>query len=185
MTPSASPVATQPLYGTPTPDPFRETPPLRVEEVTHVVQWGDSLSSIAAQYQISPLTITQANSLINVDFLQAGQYLRIPPPEPRPPGPSFKIIPNSELVNGPAGINFDIYGDVATHAGYLLFYSEEVEGDNRSGAAIVDLVARRYSINPRLLLAVLDYQSGWLRNVSPQPEKLVYPIGYRVNGWEG
>jgi hypothetical protein len=89
------------------------------------------------------------------------------------------------LVNGPAGINFDIYGDVATHAGYLLFYSEEVEGDNRSGAAIVDLVARRYSINPRLLLAVLDYQSGWLRNVSPQPEKLVYPMGYSAYGWEG
>jgi LasA protease len=185
MTPSASPVATQPLYGTPTPDPFRAIPPLREEEVTHIVQWGDSLSTIAAQYQVSPLTITQANSLINVNFLQAGQYLRIPPPEPNPPGPSFKIIPDSELVNGPAGINFDIYGDVANHAGYLLFYSEEVEGYNRSGAAIVDLVARRYSINPRLLLAVLEYQSGWLRNVSPRPETLVFPMGYSAYGWEG
>ena len=185
MTPSASPVATQPLYGTPTPDPFREIPPLREEEVTHIVQWGDSLSTIAAQYQISPLTITQANGLINGNFLQAGQYLRIPPPEPNPPGPSFKIIPDSDLVNGPAGINFDIYGDVANHAGYLLFYSEEVEGYNRSGAAIVDLVARRYSINPRLLLAVLEYQSGWLRNVSPRPETLVFPMGYSTYGWEG
>jgi murein DD-endopeptidase MepM/ murein hydrolase activator NlpD len=185
MTPSASPVATQPLYGTPTPDAFRETPALREDEVTHIVQWGDSLNSIAARYQISPFTITQANGLVNANLLQAGQYLRIPPPEPRPPGPSFKIIPDSELINGPAAIDFDIYGEVTSHAGYLLFYSEEVEGKSRSGAAIVDLVARRYSINPRLLLAILDYQSSWLRNPAPRPEKLVYPMGYSAYGWEG
>ncbi len=185
QTPSASPVATQLLYGTPTPDPFREYPVLRQDEATHIVQWGESLNAIASQYQVSPQTITSANGLVNGDFLQAGQYLRIPPPNPRPPGPSVKIIPDSELVNGPSGIDFDIYGEVARHAGYLLYYSEEVEGLTRTGAAIVDLVARRYSISPRLLLAVLDYQSGWLRDAAPRPEKLIYPIGYSAYGWEG
>ncbi len=184
-TPSASPVAVQPVYGTPTPDPIRQTPSLRQEEVTHIVQWGDSLNSIAAQYQVSPQAITRANNLANADILQVGQYLKIPPPDPRSPGPNFKIIPDSELVNGPAGTNFDIYGEVTAHAGYLLVYSEEVEGVMRSGAAIIDLVARRYSINPRLLLAVLDFQSGWLRDAAPRPESLVYPMGYIANGWEG
>jgi LasA protease len=185
MTPSASPVALQPVYGTPTPDPFREPPALREEEAVHVVQWGESLNSIAARYQVSPFTITQANSLINPNLLQAGQYLLIPPPDPRPPGPSFKIVPDSELVNGPAATSFDLFGEAVDQGGYLMYYSEEVEGVERSGAAIVDLVARRYSINPRLLLAVLEYQSGWLRSAAPRVESLVYPIGYTAYGWEG
>ncbi len=185
MTPSASPVVIAPLYGTPTPDPIRESPAIRTEEATHIVQWGDSLNSIAMQYQVSPSRITQANALINPDLLQAGQLLIIPPSLPLPPGPGFKIIPDSELVNGPAGIEFDLFGEVLQYGGYLMNYSEEIEGVERNGAAIIDLVARRYSVNPRLLLAILDYQSGWLRSTSPPRDSLVYPIGYAAYGWEG
>jgi LysM repeat protein len=185
LTPTVSPVAVEPLYGTPTPDPLRETPPLRTEAVTHIVQWGESLNSLAIQYQVSPLTITQANGLINPDFLPVGRALYIPPPVPREPGPSIKIIPDSELVNGPAGVTFDLFGEIARQGGYLTVYFEEVEGELRSGAAIVDLVSRRYSVNPRLLLAVLEFQSGWLRSAAPQPEKLVYPIGYSAYSWVG
>ena len=185
MTPSASPLAPQSVYGTPTPDPIREAPALRTEETTHIVQWGDSLNSIAAQYQVSSLAITRANSLINPNFLSAGQYLIIPPSQPRPPGPSFKILPDSGLVNGPSAMNFDLFGEVVNSAGYLMYYSEEVEGINRSGAAILDLVSRRYSVNPRLLLAVLEYQSGWMRSTNPRSETLVYPMGYSAYGGEG
>lgn len=185
ITPSASPAAAQPVYGTPTPDPIRETPAIRTEEATHIVQWGDSLNSIAVRYQVSSLAITQANGLINPDLLAAGQYLIIPPSKPRPPGPSLKIIPDSELVNGPSVMNFDLFGEVVDSGGYLMYYSEEVEGKNRSGAAILDLVSRRYSVNPRLLLAVLEYQSGWMLSPNPRSETLVYPMGYSAYGWEG
>lgn len=185
MTPSASPVVIAPLYGTPTPDPVREPPAVRTEEAKHIVQWGDSLNSIAAQYQVSPSRITQANALFNPDLLQAGQLLIIPPSIPRPPGPDFKIIPDSELVNGPAGIDFDLFGEVVQYGGYLMYYSEEIEGVSRNGAAIIDLVARRYSVNPRLLLALLEYQSNWMKSSSPPRESLVYPMGYAASGWEG
>jgi murein DD-endopeptidase MepM/ murein hydrolase activator NlpD len=158
---------------------------LREEAVTHIVQWGESLNSLATQYQVSPLTITQANGLVNPDILPVGQALYIPPPRAREPGPSTKLIPDSDLVNGPAGIHFDLFGEIADEAGYLTVYTELVEGELRSGAAIIDLVSRRYSVNPRLLLAILEYQSGWLRNPAPRSDKLVYPIGYTANGWEG
>ncbi|MBN2258538.1 MAG: hypothetical protein JW704_12100, partial [Anaerolineaceae bacterium] len=39
-----------------------------------------------------------------------------------------------------------------------------VSGQTRSGAEIVDYVAINYSISPRLLLALLDYQTGALRD---------------------
>lgn len=185
VTPSATPIETQLLYGTPTPDPFREPPPLRTEQTTHIVQWGDSLNSIAERYQVSPLMISQANNLTNPNLLSVGQSLLIPPSQPRPAGPSFKIIPDSELVNGPAAMNFDLFGEIVRFGGYLMYYSEDIDGSNYSGAAILDLVARRYSINPRLLLAVLDYQSGWLRSTNPRSETLTYPMGYTAYAWEG
>jgi hypothetical protein len=41
-------------------------------------------------------------------------------------------------------------------------YREEVEGVSLSGPEIVELVAHRYSVNPRLLLAVLEHRAGWV-----------------------
>ena len=39
-------------------------------------------------------------------------------------------------------------------------------------------VAQDYSVNPRLLLAVLEYQSGWVTNATPTEENITYPIRY-------
>jgi len=54
-----------------------------------------------------------------------------------------------------------------------------------NGAGIIHLVARRYSVNPLLLLGLLEYQSGWLTQAEPPAQNLVYPMGYYANGWEG
>ena len=53
-------------------------------------------------------------------------------------------------------------------------YSEIVDEISLTGAEIVDKVAREYSVDPRLLLALLDYRSGWVQgsdteNVSEYP----------------
>jgi murein DD-endopeptidase MepM/ murein hydrolase activator NlpD len=44
-----------------------------------------------------------------------------------------------------------------------------------TSAQIITLVSQNYSVNPRLLLAILEYQSGWLTNPNPVPTD--YPIG--------
>lgn len=45
---------------------------------THVVQVGETLSSIAARYGISLSVLTQANNISNPSFLYSGQVLKIP-----------------------------------------------------------------------------------------------------------
>ncbi len=50
-----------------------------------------------------------------------------------------------------------------------------MNGTLLSGDEIVQLVARNYSVNPRLLLALLEYQSGWVTN--PEPLNTSYPMG--------
>jgi len=92
-----------------------------------------------------------------------------------PEGPDFKIIPDSELVYGPAARDFDLAAFAAALNGYLPAYRETVEGQTLSGPEIVQLIADRTSVNPRLLLAVLEHQSGWLTQADVAES--VYPLG--------
>ena len=162
-------------FTTPTPDARHTLPALRQEVEQYVVQSGDTLGSIAQRYGISIDTLMQSNNISDPNLLSVGMTLTIPAPDPADAGPAFKVIPNSELVFGPAGIFFDVKGFIQGQSGYLVNYSEEVNGSIMSAAEIVMFVATNYSVNPRLLLAVLEYQSGWVTN--PAPANTSYPIG--------
>ncbi|OGN72379.1 MAG: hypothetical protein A2X25_13170 [Chloroflexi bacterium GWB2_49_20] len=127
----------------------------------------------------------QANGLIDSNTLYAGQILVIPQPSPQETGTTFKIIPDSELVYGPMSITFDLGGYIQKYAGYLSYYREDVDGNNLNGAQIINLVSQNYSVNPRLLLAVLEYRSGWLTNPQPAENTLDYPLGLQDNWHNG
>jgi LysM repeat protein len=84
---SASLVVMTPSGGAPptpadtaTPPPAQPDPPtaLAGEEQIHVVQAGESLSSIAERYGVGLSEIVAANNLQNPDFVFSGQRLRIP-----------------------------------------------------------------------------------------------------------
>jgi LysM repeat protein len=171
--------AGDPTISTPTPDAPRELPGLRTEEEYYVVQAGDTLGEIARRYGVSLEALIQANELLNPDLLSVGEGLVIPAPEPGAGGTSFKVIPDSELVYGPRGADFDIAGFIQSQGGYLARYEDEVDDHTLSGAKVVARVAQEYSVNPRLLLAVLEYQSGWVRQNNPEVETLEYPLGNR------
>ena len=160
----------------PTPDSPRVLPTSRVEPGNHVVQAGDTLGSIAQQYGVTLGALMQANGLTDADFITPGQALYIPAQSPGEQGPDFKIIPDSEMVYGPASATFDADTFARQEGGYLAFYSEEVRGQTLTGPEIVTLVATNYSVNPRLLLALLEYQSGWV--TQEQPLVLDYPLGF-------
>jgi LysM repeat protein len=59
--------STSPLLGSP-----------RQSSTVHVVQWGESLSIIAAQYGVTVNAIAEANGISNPNFVYAGQRLVIP-----------------------------------------------------------------------------------------------------------
>jgi LasA protease len=172
-------------YLTPTPDNSRDTPVIRTESENYIVQPGDSLSLIAYRFGVSPQLIIEANDIVNPNLLAVWQRLLIPAPILREPGPSFKIIPNSELVYGPAGALFDLHHVIADWGGFLERYEEQVEEQVLSGADVIQLVADRYSVNPRLLLALLEHQSGWLTKIDIAPDSLTYPMGYIHPDWQG
>lgn len=76
--PSSAPVATvAPTPAAPAPTP---TPAPAAGQQKYVVQYGDTLSSIAAHYGVTVQQIIDANSLLNPDLLLPNQELIIPAP---------------------------------------------------------------------------------------------------------
>ena len=163
------------ILSTPTPDRGRILPTPRQDADQYQVQVGDTLGIIAQRYGISIDTLMQANNISDPNFLEVGMTLNVPAPDPSEVGPSFKVIPDSEMVYGPASIYFDVNEFIQSQNGYLANYAQDVNGLFLTGNEIITLVARNYSVNPRLLLALLEYQSGWVTN--PQPFNTSYPMG--------
>ena len=82
-------------------------------------------------------SILEANEISNPDYLEIGQVLTIPPPQPEGTAPGFKVIPDSELVYSPGNIDFQIAEFVHQLGGYLSGYKEEVDERQLSGVKIV------------------------------------------------
>lgn len=146
----------------------------------YIVQSGDMLSAIAERYGVSMEAIVAANNLPNPDSLEVGQTLTIPVGTPQAPGPANKLIPDSELVYGPIAGTFDVDAFLLSKGGYLASYTQDVNGETLSGAQALERIAQDYSINPRLLLTLVEYRSGWVTN--PSPVETSNPFGY-ISDW--
>ncbi|RPH74325.1 LysM peptidoglycan-binding domain-containing protein, partial [bacterium] len=169
---------------TPTPDLPHALPTQREFLEQYIVEAGDTLGTIASAYGIALEALMQANGLDESSVLAIGQVLNIPPIEADPnPGSAFKIIPDSELVYGPASAQFDLAVFVQGSDGYLASYTQDVDGESLTGTQIILRVSQGYSINPRLLLAMLEYRSGWITN--PVPQNVDYPFGFYENYYAG
>jgi murein DD-endopeptidase MepM/ murein hydrolase activator NlpD len=110
--------------------------------------------------------------------------LTIPAPPPAPPGPDFKVIPDSELVYGPYSVLFELPAFIQQQGGFLATYAEEIDEQVFSGTQVVERVAQNYSVNPRLLLALLEHQSGWVTQPQPRGD-LNYPMGWQDTNRKG
>lgn len=170
--------------GTPTPDPPRNLPDQQTFTDTYTIRNGDTLSGIAVQFGMSTEELQRLNNITNPDRLQAGQTLNI---QRQIDGraPSIKLIPDSELVNSPSAIGFDVDAFVKSQGGYLSQYTEEVAGETLTGVQIVERVANQFSVNPRILLAALEYVGGWVTQKQPSEDQLRYPLGYKRTNIEG
>ncbi len=167
---------------TPTPDPTRVVDDQGTE--LYIVQDGDSFAGIAAEFGTTPEEIAQTNGLTTLDMIHPGDPLNVPLKIDRV-GPSAKLIPDSELVYSPDTVDFDLAAYIDRTNGYLKNYTEAVDGVTLTGVQIVQRVAQEFSVNPRLLLALLEDRSQWLSNPAPNADQQAYPLGFRYPAYEG
>jgi LasA protease len=167
--PAVSPSLTPELMGSSQPFIYR-------------TQSGDTLSALASRFGVDPGQITPPQP--SIGLLAAGVQLVIPNQLGQPPY-SSAVLPDSAVINSPAVASFQAAEYIDRAGGYLSVYSEEVDGETLSGAEIVQRVSLESSISPRLLLAVLEFRSGWVRGQPYRYTQPEYPIGFYVPEYEG
>jgi hypothetical protein len=164
-----------PVGGTPLPVRPGYRP---AELVDYSAQSGDSLPALAAHFNTTVAEIRAANPIIPADAttMPPGFPMKIPIYFKSLWATPFKILPDSAFVDGPSSVGFNTSAFVASKPGWLKNYRAYAGYRYRSGAEIVDYVATNYSVNPRLLLALLEYKAGALSQPAP-PDK-PYPLDF-------
>ncbi|MEW6085162.1 MAG: peptidoglycan DD-metalloendopeptidase family protein [Chloroflexota bacterium] len=169
-----------PLAPTVVPAPTSGRPQYQPGElVEYIAQNGDTLPALAKRFNTSTNEIFEANPIIPRDAttLPVGLPMKIPIYYLPLWGTEFQSIPDHAFINGPAQVGFNTSAFVASTDGWLKDYRTYAGGERRTGAEMVEYVATNYSISPRLLLALLEYQTGALTQPEPPEEK--YLLGFR------
>lgn len=161
-------------FATATPIPGLEDSALRLYDS----QAGDTLPVVAIRFGVETSEISSSIDPLPAESLLSPHTLLIIPNKLANTTSSQKILPDSEVVDSPSAVDFDVTAYVNQAGGYLSAYREWLGSTEwTTGAEVVQRIAIENSINPRLLLALLEYQSGW---VNGQPEDLAYrdyPLG--------
>jgi murein DD-endopeptidase MepM/ murein hydrolase activator NlpD len=175
------PVATRVPTHTPVPTQT-PSPPTATPDALAAAQGMPGPDLILPAFTFSPDDLVLLNGVLVTDVLHVDttEWVLV-----ENTAPALKLIPDSELVYGPAYTSFSIEEYVNRHEGYLKYYREKVDGQLLSGAQVVDYVARQYSVGPRVLLALLEYYSGWVAQPVPDWLAQSFPLGNANSDWRG
>ncbi len=140
-------------------------------------QSGDTLQVVAVHFGVDASEIHSQMPLPSAGFLDPGTRLVIPDRINQQTTPSQILLPDAEIVDSPSAIDFNTSNYVAKAGGKLSAYTEYLTSGGRTGGAEdIQRIALESSINPRLLLAILQYWSGWVQgNPFPQIQDS-YPL---------
>jgi LasA protease len=166
--------------GQPTALPTR--PPYSPGElVDYIAQTGDTIPALAAHFNTTVSEIRQANPILpaEVTTLPPGLPMKIPIYYEALWGSPFKILPDDLFVNGPAQRGFDAVAFVNSQPGWLKFHQDAAGNELKQGGDLINYVAVNFSISPRLLLAILEYQTGALTQEDPPNPDDPYPLGFQ------
>lgn len=158
--------------GTPTITPT-ERPP-----ILYYTQAGDTLQALAVRFGVLKSEITSPEPLVENGLFDPGQLLLIPQRLGQTTS-DRQVMPDSEIVYSPSTVDFNIQEFVSNAGGYLSTFQEYLGSTGwTSGADIVARVALENSVNPRLLLSLLEYQSHWVYGKPNNLAETDYPMGF-------
>lgn len=155
------------------------------ELVDYTAQTGDTIPALAARFNTTAEEIYAANTFIPRDAstMPPGMPMKIPIYYLPLWGDPYQIIPDHAFVYGPSLVGFNTSAFIASQTGWINSESTWAGRENRNGAQIVDYVAINYSVSPRLLLALLEYQAGALTN--PVKPKTGNVLGFEKTYYNG
>jgi hypothetical protein len=182
LDPTASPSPTP--TNTPVPTNTLNIP---ASSILYFSQSGDSLDAVAIHFGVMSAEISSPVAVSATGFLDPGTPLFIPNRLLQTQlSPSAHLLPDSELVYSPTANDFNIQDYVNKSGGKLATFREYLAVTAwTTGAGVVQRMAFEGSINPRLLLALIQYYSSWVMGTPKPGVTDVAPLGYRDDMYSG
>ena len=159
----------------PSPTPRESTTP--VPPWLYYTQAGDTVSALALRFGVDPAEITSPDQSLKDGFLDSGQLLLIPK-RLGDVSNSVHLLPDSEIVFSPSALGFDLETFIKSTSGFLVGYKEWRANGRDDAANTIFRVAIENSINPRLLLAILEFQGHWVYGQPANLAQTDYPVGH-------
>ncbi|KUK46684.1 MAG: hypothetical protein XD73_0426 [Anaerolinea thermophila] len=168
---------TQSVTLTPLPSPTATIDPVPDGYIEYLTQSGDTLPVVAAHFGVEQDVIQFADGVVEDVLLPPETRLYIPNVL-NIITPDTLLIPDSDVVFSPSASDLDVLAFVEEKGGKLAEYSELMTRGTTPGAEILLQMAVEHSINPRILLTLLEFTGGWV-NGAPQTENAaLYPYGF-------
>ncbi len=152
------------------------TGPPQGQPTRYVVQPGDTLTIIALQYGTTVETLLEINDIVDPNTLFVGQAIELPS-TPLVDAPDYLTLPDSKLIRAPGAGEFDVQAFVQAQNRFISRATDEVNGVELTSAEVVNRVALEYSVDPRLLLALIEYTGGWLSRETVTEAEEEDPLG--------
>lgn len=137
------------------------------------------MAALAGRFGVEAAQIVKPPGVSGEGYLPLGSAITIPVVLERVAS-GQPVLPDTELVYSPSALGFDIFDYVQGAGGYLSTYQEQVNSATLGGAAIIQLVAVELSVNPRLLLALLEFRAGWVYGQPPAGQDRAHPLGLNI-----
>jgi murein DD-endopeptidase MepM/ murein hydrolase activator NlpD len=176
--PTSLPTFTDVPEITSTPQPTATTDPRATPKppILYYTQAGDTLASITGRFGVSASQITSSEVLPQTGLISPNILLVIPDVLTNV-FTSDSFMPDSEVVYSPSAQNFDYESYINQAGGYLSKYVEKMNTGNFTGVQIIRRVALENSINPYLLLALLEFKGHWVLGQPSNLAETEYPMG--------
>lgn len=152
----------------------------------YYTQSGDMLSAVASRFGVNEDEINSNADLTGNDLLDPGTLLIIPNRITEPTTPNIQILPDSEIVFSRTAVDFDTEAYVTEQNGYLGTFRDYVGSTGSlDGHEAIQRLAVENSINPRLLLGLLEYEARWVRGQPVDILHTEYPMGFNDYRFKG
>ena len=157
--------------------PILESSPTTQPPILYYTQAGDTLNSIGVRFNVDKEEITSTDEVPENSLIKPGLLLIIPNHLDET-SPGTLLLPDSEIVNSPSALDFNVYDFVQNTDGYLKTYREYRSEGWFTGPELIERVAIENSISPRLLLAMLEHESNWVYGQPSNISEQDYPMGW-------
>lgn len=176
---SASPVNESAV--TPSPQIAYDTAPF-----LYYAQSGDMLSAVASRFGVEESDITSDADLTKTTLIDPGTLLIIPNRITEAMTPNIQIMPDAEIIFSFTAADFNVHEYVQQAGGYLSKFKDYlgstgwIDGDDA-----IERLAVENSINPRLLLGLLEFEGRWVKGQPIDTLHTDYAMGFNDYHYKG